>query len=68
MKEFWEWLKGPAPVWVQVLAIFAGSTLSGVAVAALFFILPYIIFGPLGPPLVLVLVPAILVMMAYLAR
>ena len=68
MKEFWEWLNGPAPVWVQTLAIVWGSTLAGFAMAALFFILPYIVFGPLGPLLVLVLIPAILVVMAYLAR
>ncbi len=68
MREFWEWLEGPAPAWVQTLAIVWGSPLAGFAMAALFFILPYIVFGPLGPPLGFVLVPAILVVMAYLAR
>ncbi len=68
MKEFWDWLKGPAPAWVQALAIVGGSTLAGFGVATFFFILPYIVFGPLGPPLVLVLVPGILVTLAYLNR
>ncbi len=68
MKEFWEWLEGPAPIWVQALAIVCGSTLVGFGGATFFVILPYVVFGPLGPPLVLVLVPAILVTLAYLSR